>query len=104
MSRRAARAAAEFGMGIIGLAAIAMVVTNRNGAAMIQAVADSHKRMVAIAMGERAVAERDIIRFEQLLGESSDEIITELFAGLNDADLNWIEEMLNIGNDERIPE
>jgi hypothetical protein len=89
-----ARRLAELGIGVIGLAIMATVVMRPNSAALLTATADAHARTIRVMMGESAIAMRNVPRVEKLLGESDDEIITELFAGLSDTDLDWIEQML----------
>jgi hypothetical protein len=87
--------AAEIATGIIGLAMISVIVTSRNNSARIIAeVAQAQARMIKIAMGERIVESRNVPRFEELLGAIDDPTMTELFAGLSDTDLDWIENML----------
>lgn len=63
-------------------------------AATIQAMGEGFSTMMKVMIAERAVDVRDIPRVEMLLGEMNDETITELFAGLTDIDLDWIETML----------
>jgi hypothetical protein len=92
--RKATRTAVDIGMGIIGLAMITAIVTRPNSAQVIQAMNTSFSNSIKVAVGERAVELRDVPRVTRLLGEIDDETMTELFAGLNEADLDWVEAML----------
>lgn len=84
----------ELAAGVIGLALVTAVVIRPDTAAIVTAIADSHSRMIRVMMGEKYIEIRDIPRVERLLGEIDDETMTELFAGLDDSDLDWIEQML----------
>lgn len=91
----------QFTFAVAGLAAVyVLVAPGRNTAKIIQAQGDAFSSMVKIMTAERAIEMRDIPRVEKLLGETDDATMTELFAGLPDIDLDWIETMLaDIGKD-----
>ena len=84
--------------GIIGLWLVSrLVMPGRQTAAVIQAMGAGFDSMIKVATAERVIADRDIPRVESLLGEMTDDVMTTLFAGLNDTDLDWIESHLTIG-------
>ena len=87
--------AAKYATGIIGLALLAHVVSPRNNSAkIIQEMSRGHAMMIKVMIGERIVEARDVPRFTELLGSVDDPTMTELFAGLSDTDLGWVETML----------
>jgi hypothetical protein len=91
----ALRKAEQFAIAVIGIAAIArLVMPGRHTAAIINAQADGLRMMVKVATAERAIAVRDVPRFEHLLGVMDDDTMNELFAGLTDADLDWVQTQL----------
>lgn len=84
----------EIGSAIIGVALISHIVLRPSSAAIIQATNDSVSRMIKIVAAENIITSRNAPRFEEILGAMDDPTITELLAGLNDADLDWVTEML----------
>lgn len=91
----ALRKAEQFVVGVIGIVLVYQLVRPGNQTAkIIEAQGRGFRMMVDVAMGERHVEERNVPRFEALLGDMNDETMTELFAGLSDVDLDWVEEML----------
>lgn len=95
----AIRKAADLGVAVIGLALLSHVVLGNNSAKIIQEIGQAQSRMIKVMIGERIIESRDVPRFEMLLGDITDEAMTELFAGLSDADLDWVEHHLDLTYD-----
>lgn len=85
----------DLGTAVIGLAILTELILPRNNTAkIIQEMGQAHARMINVMAGERVIEARDVPRFEELLGTVDDPTMTELFAGLSDTDLDWVETML----------
>lgn len=85
----------NFGTAIVGIAILTELVLPRNNTAkIIQEMGQAQSRMIKVMIGERIIENRDVPRFTELLGTIDDPTMTELFAGLTDADLDWVESML----------
>lgn len=90
--------ALKLATGVIGIYMVArLVLPGNQTAAVINAMGSSFAAMVKVATAENAIAVRDIPRVERLLGEMDNEVMAELFAGLSDADLDWVESHLTMG-------
>lgn len=94
MTSRAMKNLVELGTALVALAMMGHIVLNPNSAKLIQEIGEAQKRMIKVALGERIIAARDIPRFETLLGTIDDTTMTELLAGLTEADLDWVSAML----------
>lgn len=99
MVRRAVKNAVTFAEAAFALAAISVIVLRPNGAKIIKEIGDSQARVFRVAFGERIVAARDEAAFATLIETSDAPTISELFAGLSEADLYWVETMLTLGQD-----
>lgn len=90
----------EFAIAVASLYLISrMVLPGRHTAAVIKAANANFSNMIKVVIAEHAVETRNVPRFEELLGEMDDEVMTELFAGLNETDLDWVESHLRIGEE-----
>lgn len=82
-------------VGIVGLWTVSrMVSPGRNTAEVVNAVNAGFTKAIKVAIGERYIEERNVPRFLELLGPMDDPTMTELFAGLSETDLDWVEQML----------
>lgn len=82
-------------IGIVGLWLISrLVMPGNQTAAILNAMNTAISGSIKVAIGEGAIGRRDVARFAEVLGEMNDPMMTELFAGLSDTDLDWAEEML----------
>lgn len=71
-----------------------LVMPGNQTAVLLNAMNTAFSQSIKVAIGEGAIARRDVPRFAEVLGEMTDPMMTELFAGLSDTDLDWAEEML----------
>lgn len=92
--KRALAYAQRAAITLTGLALIRRVVIDPDVTGIVQAVIDANNRIVKVAIGERIIELRDETRLPEFLAGIDDPIMTELFAGLTDADLVWIEAQL----------
>lgn len=84
----------QIGSAIIGIAMVSRMVLRPQTPEIITAAAEGFSRMIKVATGETAIERRDVPRFEEVLGAMDDPVMTELFAGLTDTDLDWVVDML----------
>lgn len=90
--------AGQLATGVIALWLVSRLVSPGNQTAeVIRSMGAGLETMIAVAAAERAIENRDVPRVETLLGTMTDDLMTELFAGLTDADLDWVESHLSMG-------